>query len=132
MNTWVLPLGIACGLLLATAALSLFVLWRAKCMIHELGARPAKEQCHAPGELRALRETVGSLTARVLDIERQPEASPAAPGLPRPGMNMNKRSQALRMHRQGEQPEQIASALELPRQEVDLLLKVQQIVIANV
>ena len=48
---------------------------------------------------------------------------------PKPGLNLSKRSQALRMHRRGEAPEQIAEALELPLQEVDLLLKVHRIVI---
>jgi hypothetical protein len=45
---------------------------------------------------------------------------------------MSKRSQALRMHRQGERADQIAENLSLPRQEVDLLLKVHRIVIASV
>jgi hypothetical protein len=36
------------------------------------------------------------------------------------------------MHRRGEGVEQIASALELPRQEVDLLLKVHRIVLSSV
>jgi hypothetical protein len=36
------------------------------------------------------------------------------------------------MHRRGEAPDQIASTLEMPRQEVDLLLKVHRIVLSNV
>jgi hypothetical protein len=44
---------------------------------------------------------------------------------------MNKRSQVLRMQRRGDAPEQIAIALEVPLQEVDLLLKVQRIVLRN-
>jgi hypothetical protein len=47
-------------------------------------------------------------------------------------MNLNRRSQALRLHRQGERPEQIASTLEVPRQEIELLIKVHQIVMSNV
>ena len=47
-------------------------------------------------------------------------------------MDLTKRSQALRLHRQGEAPDRIAAALELPRQEVELLLKVHHIVLANV
>ena len=132
MNTLVLPIGLACGLVMASAALSLFVLWRAKCLLQEVGTHAPTAPGPTMGEIEALRESVGALAIRVLEIERQPAPVPAAPGLPRAGMNMNRRSQALRMHRQGEQPEQIASALELPRQEVELLLKVQQIVLANV
>jgi DNA-binding NarL/FixJ family response regulator len=41
-------------------------------------------------------------------------------------MNTSRRSQVLRMHRRGERPEQIAAALGLPQNEVDLLLKLQR------
>lgn len=54
-----------------------------------------------------------------------------APTPPRSGLNLNKRSQVMRMARKGEAPETIASALCLPRKEVELLLKVQQILIGK-
>jgi len=54
------------------------------------------------------------------------------PGPPKPGLNLTKLSQALRMHRRGDPPDQIASVLQIPLQEVDLLLKVQRIVISNI
>ena len=54
-----------------------------------------------------------------------------APTPPRSGFNLNKRSQALRMYRRGEVSENIAAALNLPRREVDLLLKLQKIVIGS-
>ena len=44
---------------------------------------------------------------------------------------MTKRSQALRMHRQRDPPEQIAAALDLPLQVIDFLLKVHRIVLSN-
>jgi hypothetical protein len=47
------------------------------------------------------------------------------------GMNLSKRGQALRMHKRGEKPEQIAAALELPTNEVELLLKVHRQVVAQ-
>jgi hypothetical protein len=74
---------------------------------------------------------VESLAARLRDLELQP-SQPSVPGSPRPALNMTKRSQALRMHRQGDPPDQIATALDLPLQEVDLLLKVHRIVLSNV
>jgi hypothetical protein len=46
-------------------------------------------------------------------------------------MNVTRRSQALRLRRKGSSPEQIAAALEMPRQQVDLLLKVHEIVLNN-
>jgi hypothetical protein len=36
------------------------------------------------------------------------------------------------MHRRGDNPEQIAAALGVPQQEIDLLLKVHQILVSNV
>jgi len=82
-------------------------------------------------DVEAVRTSVDALAAQVHDLQSHPPAA-VVPGLPRPGMNMNKRSQALRMHRRGETSGQIASALELPRQEVELLLKVHRIVLSTV
>ena len=42
-----------------------------------------------------------------------------------PGLNLTRRAQALRMHRRGESVETIAAALSAPRNEIDLLLKLQ-------
>jgi hypothetical protein len=53
------------------------------------------------------------------------------PSPPRSGLNLSKRSQALRMSRIGEKPENIAAALSLPRREVELLLKVQKIILSS-
>jgi transcriptional regulator len=46
-------------------------------------------------------------------------------------MNLTRRSQALRLRRKGDSPEQIAETLNMPRQEVSLLLKVHEIVLNN-
>ncbi len=53
------------------------------------------------------------------------------PTPPRSGFNLSKRSQVLRMSRLGERPENIAVALSLPKKEVELLLKVQKIVLTS-
>ncbi len=44
-----------------------------------------------------------------------------------PALNLTKRTQAFRMLRRGESVESIASALRAPRNEIELLVKVQQI-----
>lgn len=41
-------------------------------------------------------------------------------------VNLTKRSQALRMYRRGELSEQISATLQMPRNEVELLLKVHK------
>ena len=48
-----------------------------------------------------------------------------APAPPRSGLNLSKRSQALQMFRRGETPQDISAALSIPRNEVDLLVRVQ-------
>jgi hypothetical protein len=50
-----------------------------------------------------------------------------APAPTRSGLNLNTRTQALRMARRGDRPEQIAAALGIPESEVELLVKVQQV-----
>ena len=131
MNIWILPLAILCGLVVGATGVSLFALWRAHGLLLEADQRPRAGHGRQDGDARELRQSVEALAARVLDLERHPPVAPE-PGLPRPGLNLCKRSQALRLHRQGEPAERIATTLELPRQEVELLLKVHQIVIASV
>jgi len=54
-----------------------------------------------------------------------------APAPPRSGLNLNKRSQALRLSRRGETPREIAAALAIPLNEVELLVKVQRILLSG-
>ena len=74
---------------------------------------------------------VESLSGQWRDIEEQlANVRTAGPG-PKIGLNLTKRAQALRMHRRGDPPEQIAALLDIPFQEVDLLLKVHRIVLKS-
>ena len=137
----VVALAILCGLVLAGAAVSVWALFRAKAVI-QAGAADAKAiQGQRDGEIESLRVALSGLAAQFRDLQQKdtglPPApamptTPAMPAMPRQGLNLNKRSQALRMHRRGDAPGQIASALEMPLQEVQLLLKVQQIVLSSV
>jgi hypothetical protein len=128
MNFAVIGLGLACGLVLGAVGVSLFLLWRAHALVRNLQDRAQRRE----KDTAELTERVLSLSSRVQELERAPMPTAAVPVLPRAGMNLNKRSHALRMHRQGGQLEEIATALELPRQEIELLIKVHQIVMANV
>ena len=80
----------------------------------------------AAKELTALRTAVEGLEEELRENIRRSELlvepAPAASGL-----NLTRRSQALRMHRRGEAPANIAAALAMPQLEVELLLKVEQI-----
>ncbi|MGA2273756.1 MAG: hypothetical protein ABSH00_09380 [Bryobacteraceae bacterium] len=83
-----------------------------------------------------IRINMEALVARFESLEHQAEElrkqpSEAAPEAGRAALNLNKRAQVLRMHRRGDPPERIASLLEVPRQEVDLLIKVHRIIISQ-
>jgi len=131
MNVIVLTLSILSGVVLSGTAISLFAAHRAHRMLRELKNWTPPEATPVNAELATLRTTVDALAAQVHDLQSHPPVA-LAPGLPKPGLNLNKRSQALRMHRRGEAADQIAAALELPRQEVDLLIKVHRVVLSTV
>lgn len=80
------------------------------------------------GDVSALRAELAMLRAEVDElkagVDSLPPFAPAAVPL---SINLNKRTQALKMMRLGERPEQIATSLRLPRAEIDLLAKVQKL-----
>jgi hypothetical protein len=96
------------------------------CLEHEMRImklrwnRRQTAQQSATDELKA---QVAELTARVLDTEERTGVL-VAPIPPKSGLNLNKRSQVIRMSRRGEQADKIAASLSLPQREVELLLKV--------
>jgi len=79
-----------------------------------------------PGIVAGLTSELASLNARVNQWESSPRESSGV--ALRNGMNLNQRSQALRHHRLGQSAGDIAKALDMPKAEVDLLLKVHRLV----
>ncbi len=80
----------------------------------------------------ALEAAIGLLSVEFTEVKRALEEAESrtgvlvAPTPPRAGVNLTIRSQALRMYRRGETIQRISAALEVPEQEVELLIKVQQ------
>lgn len=125
MNGIPIALALACALLLAVTLWCCLGQWRQGALLRasERTALAAREE-----QERAVRELRQEVDRLAVDLrERQAAAPPEAP-LPRRGVNLSKRSQALRLHRRGDPPRQIATELEVPVQEVELLLKVHEIV----
>lgn len=109
------------------ACLWLFVLLKAD--LSRGNKRSRKHEEALETALNAVRVSLANLSKRLEQTERQTGLLvPPPPTLS--GFNLSKRSQAIRMSRRGETPGQIAAALELPRGEVDLLLKVHRIVVS--
>jgi hypothetical protein len=129
MTSTVVLHGFSAVLAAAAIAVSLFAVWRSKA-VAELSDERTRARCE---ELQAasavLQKALHDQAVELADLRRQPQGP--APASPRAGLNLCKRSQALRMHRKGEPPDRIAAALEVPLQEVDLLIKVHRIVLSH-
>jgi hypothetical protein len=98
------------------------------CLEHEMrimNLRWRRSQTSQESATEELKTHMAELSLRVLDAEaRTGVLVPPVP--PRSGLNLNKRSQVIRMSRRGEQVDKIAASLHLPQREVELLLKVYE------
>jgi hypothetical protein len=126
-----ISLGILCVLALAATGVSLFALLCARALATDVCRRVSDVENTMQAALRATEAKLADLAAEARDREDQPAVT-VLPARLRPGLNLTTRSQALRLHRHGESAENIAKLLEVPRQEVDLLLKVHGIVIKGI
>ena len=105
-----------------------------KKQIHTLTERLRKQQEDTEQiEPRLLAQFTSQLDELRNDLNRVEEGTgglvPPTPA--KSGLNLNKRSLVMKMSRHGEEAGNIAAALSLPRNEVDLMLKVQRIVLTN-
>jgi hypothetical protein len=127
----VVPFALSCGLVLAGVVVSFLTLWRAHILFRASGSSVGGADPHHSADLDLLKQDLQSLQKQVQDA-RQYAPLPMIPPAPRSGLNLEKRAQALRLHRRGEAPSQIAAMLELPLQEVELLIKVHRIVLRSI
>jgi hypothetical protein len=68
---------------------------------------------------------IAALTRQLREIEARGPETVFLPGVPRSGLNLNKRVQATRLLRRGEDTSHVAAALGVPQTEVELLVRVQ-------
>ena len=82
-------------------------------------------------ETSAAEQRIAALEADIQELRKELETMPSSAAIPvgSAGINLNKRTQALRMMKLGEGPEHIAATLSLPRKEVELLAKVQRMLL---
>jgi hypothetical protein len=131
MSQFLLPMAVLGGVVLVGMAVSFLALVRARALLSEVERRGSAGLEKWESALQGMRQDLDALGAQLGDIQQRPPDVEAAPASFRPGLNLSTRSQALRMFRTGEPKERIAMALEVPLQEVDLLLKVHGIVTSN-
>jgi len=110
------------GLLATGIGLCLYLFVTVKQDLHRIHLEHRRAEAdldHLLGEVSA---KVGTTNRIALELEAALAKLPQMSD-PRPGMNVSRRTQVLRMHRRGERPEQISAALRIPLNEVELLLK---------
>ncbi len=98
--------------------------------IQRLKLRLDRQQADEATSARDLKLRLEAMTLRLRDSEDRAGVL-VAPEPPRSGLNLTKRSQVIRMSRRGERAENIAASLSLPRGEVDLLLKINALVVTS-
>ena len=129
MTQIALPFAMLCGLVLAGLAATLFGLFWTHRALRGAAESAAARRVESEAAVQAIRNEMESLARQMRETRQDPPRAAAFP-LAKPGLNVSNRSQALRMHRRGDSPEQVASTLGVPLQEVELLLKVHRIVVA--
>jgi hypothetical protein len=126
-----ISLAVVSGAALASVGLSLLTLFRAGPGLGGPQRKSGAEGPTADAAIGVLQQKIDELEHQIEDLRRHASTSPV-PLAPRAALNLDKRSQALRMHRRGESPADIAAALGIPLQEVHLLLKVHRIVLSSI
>ena len=116
------------ALLAVGCIFGLFFLLSFEKEVHRLKSRLARRQAEDNATTRDLKLQFLQLSQRLRDAEER-TGIPIAPQLPKTSLNLNKRTQVLRMSRRGERAENIAASLSLPRREVELLLKIHGLIL---
>jgi hypothetical protein len=108
----------------------LFIFLTLKQEIRRLKSRLDRQQADQATSAGDLKLRFEAIILRLRDSEERAGVL-VAPEAPRSGLNLTKRSQVIRMSRRGERVENIAASLSLPRGEVDLLLKINALVVSS-
>jgi hypothetical protein len=123
---WILSPVLQCGLEVVGLGLCLYLFFTLKREGRVTEVRCDNQRKAVETSLCELQAAIQELRERLRETEER-TGMLVAPGPLPSGMNLTKRTQALRMHRRGEPPQKIAAVLSLPQREVELLVKVQRI-----
>jgi hypothetical protein len=115
-------------LLASSLAATLAIFLTLKQEIQRLKLRLDRQQLSETATARDTKVKLEEITLRLRDSEERAGVL-VAPEPAKSGLNLTKRSQVIRMSRRGERAENIAASLSLPRGEVDLLLKINALVL---
>jgi hypothetical protein len=125
---WILHPLLTYILLGAGLSLCLYLFSTLKADLRAQEKRRHEGQAAITAAVAAVRTEIEELRDEIRVIQEQ-TGMLVPPAPTKSGLNLNKRGQVLQMHRRGQAPEQIASSLGLPLTEIELLIKVHQIVL---
>jgi len=128
---WIMLPALQYAVLGAGLGLCIYLFWTLKMEIAALEQRGKSRETALADAILAVQSALDKLYTELRGMEEQ-TGMLVPPAPTSSGLNMNKRGQALKMHRRGQSREQISGALGLPLTEIDLLLKVHQIVLGQV
>jgi hypothetical protein len=128
---WIVHPVLQYGLLAGGLSLCLYLFYSVKLEIRAAEARWKARESILAEAISAVRSALDEARAELHEMQEQ-TGMLVAPAPTRSGLNLSKRGQVLQMSRRGQPPEQIAATLGLPLTEVDLLIKVHQIVLEQV
>ena len=123
---WILSPLVSYALIAVALAACIAVFISYKSEVYRLRRAAAATQQDMKRQIEEMQSTVAQIG------QQRQEAPAEAPAIRRaslrPSLNLTRRAQALRMRRRGESVESIAAALSTPRNEIELLLKVYEMV----
>ena len=116
------------GALAAGLILSLVLFATSNMELRRLSRCLSVEQGARSEAAAAWRREIEALRLELSKLQADPAPEPVTPGV---RLNISRRNQVLRLHRNGQTVEQIACALGLPKNEVALFLKLHYVVLEN-
>ncbi len=125
------PIWIEAGVATAIAAMgAVAILWRGASASRDLNS--LRQECSA--EIAALRDLVTTLQSKVEELAAAEDDRTVSPGpfLPQSALNINKRTEALRMYNRGGDADAVRNATGLPKADAMLLRKVQRVLSAPI
>ena len=128
---WILLPGFLYGVVGLGLGFCLYLFVSLKCEIRALEKRGQAAETTLAESIAEMRASLDVVRAELRELQEQ--TGMLVPPTPaKSGLNLSKRGQVLQMFRRGQAPEQIAASLGLPLTEIDLLIKVHQIVLEQV
>jgi len=128
---WIAHPGLHYALLAAGLGLCLYLFFTLKLEMRAAETRGQARVSALAEAVSAVRSALEQVRAQLHDLQEQ-TGMLVPPAPTRSGLNLSRRGQVLQMYRRGQSPDQIAASLGLPLTEIELLIKVHQIVLDQV